>query len=636
MSLLLDALKRAEQAKREKAVADAGAGAGPPDRSAPVAEALPLELEPLPDELARRGGETALGSAPATGQVPAEAGPREVDQGQGSTTLRFGHEEGGLPGLSGTQTGDMDLDEFARKLAESAAPRVDTATLGVADLRVGSTTAAHTMPSLKNVQAALKDFYGETTGSTPVPPPPPAPEGGDETAARPRQSGVEETGLSRKVAHNVFAAKQRPARGGRSRWGLLGASAVLLTLLLVGGYYAATSLVAVRPPSLATVRPLPAPRPEPVVPAAPAPGPSVGVAPTVPVVKPPPAAPPPAGTPPATIAQAPASVPSLAGGPAVPVAAPQPRAVPEATPAPAPASPAGRPTEEEAFRLARLAPEAARPTAAVPPVPEATKPAAAIPPAAAPPRPPSPPTRAESGRARPPAPTREAGPSDAGDAELSYDPATRTLRSSAVRVTTRAGEDPIYSRLQRAYSAYQAGSYEEARRVYREVLSRDPRNRDALLGLGAVAVALGETGQAQAVYGRVLAQDPQDRVAAAVATSIAPGAAAPQSEARLRQLLQQDPRAAYVHFALGNLYAGQRRWSEAQQAYFDALRNDSRNADYAFNLAVSLDHLGERQAALDYYRQALSLAARRPGGFSEAAVRDRIDRIESGGGAGAP
>jgi tetratricopeptide (TPR) repeat protein len=230
---------------------------------------------------------------------------------------------------------------------------------------------------------------------------------------------------------------------------------------------------------------------------------------------------------------------------------------------------------------------------------------------------------------------RQAEPRAAEEA-LSYDPATRTLRSAPVRVTTHSGEDPIYARLQRAYSAYQIGSYEEARRLYREVLARDPANRDAHLGLGAVAVALGETAQAQAVYGRMLAQHPQDRVAAAAASSIAAGAGVPQGEARLRQLVQQDPSAPYLHFALGNLYAAQRRWGEAQQAYFDAVRTDARSPDYAYNLAVSLDHLGQRPAALEYYRRALELSARRPGGFSEAAVRERIDRIELGGDTGAP
>ena len=199
-----------------------------------------------------------------------------------------------------------------------------------------------------------------------------------------------------------------------------------------------------------------------------------------------------------------------------------------------------------------------------------------------------------------------------------------------MRVATRSEADPTYVRLERAYQAFQVGSYEEARQLYREVLARDPRNRDALLGLGAVATALGERDQAQAVYRRVLMQNPQDRVATAAVSNLGVGpGAAPQNETRIRQALAQDPNAPYLQFALGNQYAAQRRWSEAQQAYFSAYRLDSRNADYAFNLAVSLDRLGKSRQALEYYRRALDLAERQSAAFSASAVRDRIDRIEA-------
>jgi uncharacterized protein HemY len=62
---------------------------------------------------------------------------------------------------------------------------------------------------------------------------------------------------------------------------------------------------------------------------------------------------------------------------------------------------------------------------------------------------------------------------------------------------------------------------------------------------------------------------------------------------------------AALFFALGNLYARQGRWSEAQQAYFQAYALEPDNADHLFNVAVSLDHLRQKKLAAQYYRMAL-------------------------------
>ena len=81
------------------------------------------------------------------------------------------------------------------------------------------------------------------------------------------------------------------------------------------------------------------------------------------------------------------------------------------------------------------------------------------------------------------------------------------------------------------------------------------------------------------------------------------------SESRLKTALASQPDSSALHFALGNLYARQLRWSEAQQAYFLAYSGEPDNADFIFNLAVSLDHLHQNKLAAQYYRMALSAAA---------------------------
>ena len=632
MSLLLDALKKAEQSKREKVAEVAGGHRGPsgqPQGGTPVPGGdldLELRLEPLPEEglSAEASGVAAGGSRePDAASGRAEPSPASGDAA-GASTLRFERESGAASGPRAA-TGELDLEEFARKLSEAGPPTIETGALGVSELREGSVTAAQTMPSLKNVQAALREFYGESTGAGPAP---------RASVPPPRTSGATsaiETQTSQRAARNVFEAKEPPARKRRKALVPLGVTAVALTGLLVGGYYATRSLTTVRPSTLAVSRPAPIPvAPAPVAsapaaaapaplasapaPAAPAPLASAPAAPTVVAQAPAAAAP--------AVAPAPPVAPAPAAAPAAPTVAPTTPTVAAAPPPqPAPARPAVRgvkPSDEEAYRLALAGPSPARPQApaAGPVASAASAPAPAAPTAAASAPAPaaSPPASAES------APVVRALPS------------TRSRASSPVRVMSRSEPDPTYVRLDRAYQAFQSGDYEQARQLYREVLTRDPRNRDALLGLGAVATAQGEGQQAQAVYRRVLSQNPGDRVATAAISNLGmgPGAAAPQGEARLKQALAQDPGAPYLNFSLGNLYASQRRWSEAQQAYFNAYRADSRNADYAFNLAVSLDRLGKPRQALEYYRRALETAGQQSA-FSTDAVRTRIQVLEAAG-----
>ena len=94
----------------------------------------------------------------------------------------------------------------------------------------------------------------------------------------------------------------------------------------------------------------------------------------------------------------------------------------------------------------------------------------------------------------------------------------------------------------------------------------------------------------------------------------------------------EHPTIAALSYAYGNFLASNQRWPAAQQAYFRALqlaKTDSANGglvnpDYAFNLAVSLEHLNQSEPAQNYYREALSLSANHPASFDLAAVRSRL------------
>jgi Flp pilus assembly protein TadD len=94
-------------------------------------------------------------------------------------------------------------------------------------------------------------------------------------------------------------------------------------------------------------------------------------------------------------------------------------------------------------------------------------------------------------------------------------------------------------------------------------------------------------------------------------------------------MLREQPDAAFLHFALGNNYASQSRWPEAQQAFFEAWRLQSDNPDYAYNLAVSLDQIGQAHPAMEYYRKALELADTTQVSFNTASVLARVNDLSA-------
>jgi len=196
----------------------------------------------------------------------------------------------------------------------------------------------------------------------------------------------------------------------------------------------------------------------------------------------------------------------------------------------------------------------------------------------------------------------------------------------AIRSTARA--DTVTPVLQDAWQAYQRGDFAAASAGYRNVLAQDIRNRDALLGMGAIAQQDGKDQEAQQFYRQVLLLDPRDPVAQAAMTFYTTPDPE-EAEIRLKQMLVNQPRSAALHYALGNVYMDQSRWAEAQQAYFTALALEPGNPQFSYNLAVSLDHLGQGKPAADYYRQTLQLDPAGRSGFDAAQTQRRLNELNA-------
>jgi tetratricopeptide (TPR) repeat protein len=197
-------------------------------------------------------------------------------------------------------------------------------------------------------------------------------------------------------------------------------------------------------------------------------------------------------------------------------------------------------------------------------------------------------------------------------------------------VSSRPAPAPqIHPRVQTAYAAYMTGDLAAAQADYREALREQPANRDALLGLAAIEVRTGRLESAEATYLRLLQLDPNDAHAQAGLIALRASRLDPlATESRVKSMLAAEPGAHVLQFTLGNQLAQQSRWEEAQEAYFKAFAASPENADFAYNLAVSLDHLRQGRLALEYYRRALALAERRGASFDLAAARLRAAQLE--------
>ncbi len=210
------------------------------------------------------------------------------------------------------------------------------------------------------------------------------------------------------------------------------------------------------------------------------------------------------------------------------------------------------------------------------------------------------------------------------------------LTAQAVTIGVRPGEVRIARStksfdtddiMRRAYAAYVGGDYATSEELYQEVLRHKPQQRDALLGVAALKLRAGKVADAHRLYRDVLKRDPKNPTANAAMFSLESGEGDNVTESRLKLLLDEGVDVGYIYFSLGNLYARNRRWSDAQQAYFEALRNSPTNPDYNYNLAVSLDRIGQRASAVKYYEAAVGYTDSRQARFDPALALARIQSI---------
>jgi tetratricopeptide (TPR) repeat protein len=182
------------------------------------------------------------------------------------------------------------------------------------------------------------------------------------------------------------------------------------------------------------------------------------------------------------------------------------------------------------------------------------------------------------------------------------------------------------------WQAWRAGDLVMAEANYRQVLERQPNNRDALMGMFAITQLQPATNtQSQEIAERLIELYPQDAEVKALVANVfyTNGISAEHNESYLKNQLQNTPNNAETYYQLGILYANTKRWSDAQGAFFKAVSLDSGQAEYLANLAISYDQLGKVELAISGYQKALDAARVRPSLLNQDALAARLQFLLS-------
>lgn len=177
-----------------------------------------------------------------------------------------------------------------------------------------------------------------------------------------------------------------------------------------------------------------------------------------------------------------------------------------------------------------------------------------------------------------------------------------------------------------AYNEYQMQNYDQALKIYQRAVQYDPYSRDANLGIAASAQFLGDYKLAEQHFRHLLSLEPDDAAAFSGLLNL-PSARGGIIELELQQHARQQGGPAALFAILGNYFARNIRWSEAESAYSTALQGDNSNADYLYNYAVVLDNLARHRESIHYYSRALQAAVNLPFSFNRESAEKRLESL---------
>jgi predicted O-linked N-acetylglucosamine transferase (SPINDLY family) len=156
-----------------------------------------------------------------------------------------------------------------------------------------------------------------------------------------------------------------------------------------------------------------------------------------------------------------------------------------------------------------------------------------------------------------------------------------------------------------------AGRLDQAAKTYRQILSDDPRQPDALHLLGVIAQKMGNLEDAVELIAESLRLKPTNVSAMNnLAGVLHAQRRLPEALEFYDAAIEASPREAYLRCNRSNVLKDLGRFREAIEGYMSALELDPRSAPALSNLGIVYNECGEWEAAAVCYRRALALNPR--------------------------
>ena len=166
----------------------------------------------------------------------------------------------------------------------------------------------------------------------------------------------------------------------------------------------------------------------------------------------------------------------------------------------------------------------------------------------------------------------------------------------------------IEQSLQFALAHHREGRINEAEGIYRQIISEQPENPQALSLLGTLALQSGRLAQAVSLIERAITISP---AVASYHCNLGEAHRRMKDAGRaivaFRNAIELNPDLALAHSNLGIVLSDHGRWDEAAASFREAVRIQSECASFHSNLGNALKELGELDAAIASLRTAIAL-----------------------------